>query len=74
MAENRFFVGHMKLLKYFARDGSQDFCREYVYPEVDMYPHVDSKDAMNPSGAGYYPYTGMCMLKYIIEQLNWLIR
>ena len=40
------------------RDGSQDFCREYIYPMVDMYPNVDSKDALNPAGAGYYPYTG----------------
>ena len=40
------------------RDGSQDFCREYVYPMADQFSGVDSKDAMNPSGAGFYPYTG----------------
>ena len=36
----------------------QDFCREYVYPTVDQFPSVDSRDAVNPSGARYYPYTG----------------
>ena len=40
------------------RDGSQDFCREYIYPSANQFKSVDAKDAMNPSGAGLYPYTG----------------
>lgn len=40
------------------RDGSQDFCRDYIYPRADKFPNVDSTKAMNPTGADPYEFRG----------------